>query len=41
MEKKYLLFAKKLGIKASKLDAVIWRTMKELNSYVLRMLSEI
>ncbi len=38
MEDKFLTFCQELGVKASKLDAVIWRTMKELNSYALSRL---
>jgi len=35
MEEKFLLFCKYLGVQASKLDAVIWRVMKELNTFAL------
>lgn len=38
MEQKFLTFCKALGIQASMLDAVIWRTMKELNKYALSKL---
>ena len=38
MEKKFLLFCKNLGINPSKLDAVIWRVMKELNTFALSKL---
>ncbi|WP_373031425.1 hypothetical protein [Sulfurovum sp.] len=38
MEDKFLAFCNKLDIKASILDAVIWRTMKELNKYALSRL---
>lgn len=38
MEIKFLAFCKELGVQASKLDAVIWRTMKELNTYALSRL---
>ena len=35
MERKFVTFCKNIGIETSKLDAVIWRTMKELNTYAL------
>lgn len=38
MEDKFLTFCQELDVKASKLDAVIWRTMKELNTYALSRL---
>lgn len=38
MEEKFLLFCQKLEIQASKLDAVIWRVMKKINTFALSKL---
>ena len=40
MEKQFLRFCKHLGIQTSKLDAVIWRIMKELNTFALTKLKQ-
>lgn len=40
MEEKFLDFCKHLGIQSSKLDAVIWRIMKELNTFALSKLKQ-
>ena len=40
MEKKFLHFCKHLDIQTSKLDAVIWRVMKELNTFALSKLKQ-
>lgn len=40
MEKKFLNFCNNINLSAAKVDAVIWRTMKTLNSIVLKELEK-
>lgn len=40
MEKKFLMFAKALNVKASELDVLIWSKIRILNSMVIELVNE-
>ena len=39
-EKKFLMFAKALNVKASELDVLIWSKIRILNSMVIELVNE-